>query len=735
MFRNKYLKRLFFAFLIIFILFSSCFLIVVQVQNGRAERERQQNANAVIFDQTVQTVDRQMELAIALMSQITENTYFKDRLQESENPFYDEIWLKDELKRQTNVFGDTIFELAVIDTVRNRSVDKNYSMTVEQYFADMGLPGVTSQTLLEKLREDNNFALYVVFGIQNELFMVQPALLHAADRYLVLCHIKSDYLYDILSPGSQQMTFVISKEDNLLFSNQEAPWFEALREQELYQNAARVRREVALDGQLISLQKSANSPVTYVIAFPETDAGLAFGWYILLILLLALLMFPVAALISKLAYRPVGDMVQSVRRIGGAAPGQDELLYVRKTVENINRLNGELHKIIDKNKVSLRIRFLKDYLLGLERMDEGKLTRYGIPNGPIQLAVLEIGGFEFGKSFSDEIRGEVKGRILRILSEQLSINFECDIVDMSYDRYCLLVYGEDEGLREILSQLLVDIDENFALKVVAAMSHGAEPIERLPSVYMDSENMLENRYVFGGKLVLMPEDYESVKFESYYYPFEMERELIGHILDGRYEDAMGVVSRLLMENLDVRNFDKDTRARFVMAITGTVNRILERVQLTEADVFSDGSLVYVDLKLCKTNQELKVHIERLFAKLIEELSKRNVNINTYMSQKIEKYIEENYMHDISLRDLAEYFGYSVTYMSGLFKSTVKENFKDYLNKRRVSKAKEIMDKQKNIPIRELIKLVGCNNEDTFIRMFKRYEGITPGKYAKQDTEE
>jgi YesN/AraC family two-component response regulator len=100
-----------------------------------------------------------------------------------------------------------------------------------------------------------------------------------------------------------------------------------------------------------------------------------------------------------------------------------------------------------------------------------------------------------------------------------------------------------------------------------------------------------------------------------------------------------------------------------------------------------------------------------------------------MLQKVIKYIEENYSKDISLADAANFCGISSGYVGKLFREhTGDTTFKDYLNKFRVEKAKELILADKNIKINDIAATVGFLNTTTFIRVFKKYESITPGEY-------
>lgn len=117
-----------------------------------------------------------------------------------------------------------------------------------------------------------------------------------------------------------------------------------------------------------------------------------------------------------------------------------------------------------------------------------------------------------------------------------------------------------------------------------------------------------------------------------------------------------------------------------------------------------------------------------FEKAIEfAMEESGETADSDMAEKMINYIKANYSNDISLTDISEYFNMSPCYLSTMFKHYTGENFKDYLNFYRVKKAKEYLQKGK-MKMGTVAKLVGCNSINTFIRIFKKYEGVSPGQY-------
>jgi YesN/AraC family two-component response regulator len=90
------------------------------------------------------------------------------------------------------------------------------------------------------------------------------------------------------------------------------------------------------------------------------------------------------------------------------------------------------------------------------------------------------------------------------------------------------------------------------------------------------------------------------------------------------------------------------------------------------------------------------------------------------------------MKDISLLDMSDELNISTFNVSRLFKKQLGINFKDYLNRHRINEAKSMLNGGKNIKIAKISAAVGYINVETFNRVFKRYEGMSPGEYMRGD---
>ncbi len=100
------------------------------------------------------------------------------------------------------------------------------------------------------------------------------------------------------------------------------------------------------------------------------------------------------------------------------------------------------------------------------------------------------------------------------------------------------------------------------------------------------------------------------------------------------------------------------------------------------------------------------------------------------AQTAKRYIEENYVKDISLDDVAGYVEVSPFYLSRTFKEETGETFMEYLTSLRMKKAMELM-KDPDYSIKDICTAVGYSDPNYFSRIFKKSEGLTPTEYREK----
>jgi AraC-like DNA-binding protein len=107
-----------------------------------------------------------------------------------------------------------------------------------------------------------------------------------------------------------------------------------------------------------------------------------------------------------------------------------------------------------------------------------------------------------------------------------------------------------------------------------------------------------------------------------------------------------------------------------------------------------------------------------------QLSQSDYNIS-----EIVEWIRIHALDDISAADVAEKFTYNKDYLSRFFKKKTGFNLQEYIHLMKIAKAKDLLTRSMR-SIKYISERVGFNDEKYFMRLFKRYENMTPTEYRK-----
>ncbi|HAG69998.1 MAG TPA: hypothetical protein DCL38_08495 [Lachnospiraceae bacterium] len=94
---------------------------------------------------------------------------------------------------------------------------------------------------------------------------------------------------------------------------------------------------------------------------------------------------------------------------------------------------------------------------------------------------------------------------------------------------------------------------------------------------------------------------------------------------------------------------------------------------------------------------------------------------------IQKYIEENLNGRLQLNEVAEVFGLSPAYLSSIFKKNAEIGFSEFVNTKKIEKAKELL-LNRDMKIYEVSDALGFESSYYFSRVFKKVEGMSPRDY-------
>ena len=129
-------------------------------------------------------------------------------------------------------------------------------------------------------------------------------------------------------------------------------------------------------------------------------------------------------------------------------------------------------------------------------------------------------------------------------------------------------------------------------------------------------------------------------------------------------------------------------------------------------------------------------VYEIFERLIHTVSAHINNWNNVRQLKktrpirmAQQYIQENYMHPLSLDEISEIVGLSSCYFSSLFSKETGKTLTEHLIDVRMERAKSLLI-QSNTPIADVADAVGYGDVKHFYKLFKKMTGIGPAEYRK-----
>ncbi len=213
----------------------------------------------------------------------------------------------------------------------------------------------------------------------------------------------------------------------------------------------------------------------------------------------------------------------------------------------------------------------------------------------------------------------------------------------------------------------------------------------------------------------------------FYFSVEEMGKLSALLQNGTEEDAIKKIDEIIEYNLrkEVNRFEMHL---LCTEIVNCAIKLVNRVFYTVPESV-DVSSVYGRLSVATTPEEYR-EICFGFVHDIMEFIKENKREDDYIISYIFDYVENHYSEDIYLNLFAEKLKLTGAYISSYFKEKTNINLTDYINNYRIKKAVILSENPQN-KNKDIAEMVGLPNINTFIRLFKKYTGYTPGEYRKK----
>lgn len=729
---SKYYKTILAMYLIIVAAYAVVLVGVFSYYSYSSFSAMNEKNMQLAAEQIKESVDERLRMEESTTSQLIGNEKFSDLM--INNTYLNKMLFQQELNRISGYFANRGSSITVL---YGRESDEAISPTIisekKRFFSDMRFSADGIEEIEAFIKSGNTkeyFAAASNVNGENRLTVFKKMRLYAYNN-VVFCYSYSyDYILD--NVYSDETSVSVARDGKILITNGTFSSEDNIR---LAQKAGEGIKSASgiFGGERYKIYtvKSDVNDWSYILTVSD---GERLG-VIKKISLIAVFIFIIAVGIggfvikqfTEVVYKPIRKLVDSTDIEKEEL--DDEFAALKKAIETGNgRYNESLSM---ENDAIAKKGLIKDILncsFSPSRINEliNKHSLLWLEEKCFIIVFVITNATELQKTLGEIDFYKVRDELAELLSDKINEETECETVRLSAERFAAVVRGrKSEALERLIVEQINHIEYTTSVKIKVFISDVVSGADNMGKEYCRiTENIVVGRL---NSPVIVEHSNGAINSSAVYYPIELEKNLIENTVKGAKESVRLCIERLFDGNADFGT-DKDN-TQLIFALTSTVNRVLQALNENSETVFGSDIKLYNELALCSDNSDMKAITEAVFLHICSFVKRQEEKIGKDLATEMLRFVDENYQKEITLYDIAENFNYSINYISRAFTRETGRNFRDYLNMIRVVKAKDLLSSG-DYTIAQVAVMVGCSNANSFIRMFKRSEGITPGQYME-----
>lgn len=469
-------------------------------------------------------------------------------------------------------------------------------------------------------------------------------------------------------------------------------------------------------------------------------------------MLLLLLGLALAYIATRSSYEPIRQLLQflyehnkartkettkSTNNVNGHSQKNElldpinEIAYIKSSIEHIYSINSALQNKLDHSFVHLREDFFRKVIYGIaseqfisENLSTLKLEVF---QDQLNIMLLECEGLETMHESAPLTLTNLPTVLHTMIKEQIGTSEHFFLLSLDHNKYCIIFHDISAGqLQETAKYIINGVENNMSLDIIAYISETYSLLE-LTSALQELLRLSNYQYAAVNKIITT-QFLNDTKEDVCHYPIEMENFLISYVDTNELNKALELLGNLIEENEKLSKLSPSNLSSLKHSLLTTFKRCLNNNNKTLNQFVKDNPDV-ID-KLMEVNAvKFSEQAFSLFELIFDYCNKDKFSLESSTASQIFMYINQHFDKDLSLTDISNHFNLSESYVSKLLKNSLDINFKQYINTLKVKRAKELLS-HKTYKVHEVATIVGCNNTNTFIRIFKQYIGVSPGEYLK-----
>jgi AraC-like DNA-binding protein len=439
-------------------------------------------------------------------------------------------------------------------------------------------------------------------------------------------------------------------------------------------------------------------------------------------------------------YKPISDLTHVVEEQSGVGfdAGMNEYGFIEAAMLRTVEEKSRIEHVVESQKESLQASFISRLLTGritgLTYIHES-LSYYGISfaSDVFTVVLIHLGEDSAALSLQEppnDLEGLNASRrdVQRVVQSVLPSGYEVYAVEADGLMACLVgIHAEHAdpawaGLHRAMVPARQDLIASCGVSVAVAIGGIHRTVFGIPEAYREASQAMEYNLVMGIDGIVTYEDVPGGETSTCFYSLETEQQIMNHMRTGDYETVRVLITRIVDSNLRGSHVPVKTVKCLFFDMVNTVIKVCHDAELPHGNLESIPELRSLDEML----ERLLEAVRNACRALASSTTGRNRNaelIGHVIDHIANRLVDVN----LNISAISECFGITPDYLSRLFRSHTNESMLDFICKQRIRLAKQLLGRSEST-IESVARETGYSSVNTFIRNFKKHEGVTPGRY-------
>lgn len=450
-----------------------------------------------------------------------------------------------------------------------------------------------------------------------------------------------------------------------------------------------------------------------------------------------------------IVYKLYSPIKKIAAKIPDSYPNTDELDKIKSTIIDTIKIQQEsetLKEQFQKNQTDIYLLKILNNSFNIlhdtENSPHLKLPFSQMPNTVVVFSLICYENLFKDDDITDNERYNLLINILKNVAAELFENQNMDHYFLENNGYFVVLTQIDNKeatliLNECLADFLEKIYYYFSLDLSAGVSLQHDSLYELNTAYNEALICLDYINNNPKDNIVFYEDIKAYEFNLPGLNFEKANKIYLYIKLAMKEEALKILYdtinnlKVMSNPILIQYYLRDILNTLTQKYHDYLDNPVDAALLNDAYLLTAPTAI--DIK------SLNGCIAKIVARLCEKMEIENQSINSNkkntLANQIQQYIDAHYMSStFGASSVAQNFNISTAYLSKIFKTVYPEGFVNYTNMLRIQKAKELLE-YSDEKIENISKQIGFINVSSFMRLFKKVEGISPGMYRKLKQED